>query len=201
MYQRLLVFVATLFFLCPLYAFADSFESHASYTVCFTPGEDCTYKIVSAIDQAVHNIWVQAYSFTSRPISKALVLAKKRGVDVKVIFDKTALDHKQGAATYLVHHGIPIWIDNQPTIAHNKVIIVDQTRVITGSFNFTRAAQQKNAENVLLISDAGLAKQYLKNWQSRQRISMEYANDNTRKQKNGSVKLSEVCSNWFKSWF
>lgn len=187
-----------LFFFIPFYAFADSFESQASYTVCFTPGENCTHKIVSAIDNAVSNIWVQAYSFTSRPIGKALVQAKQRGVDVRVIFDKTALDRK-GAASYFARYGIPIWIDDQANIAHNKVIIVDQAKVITGSFNFTRAAQQKNAENVLLINDSGLAKQYLKNWQNRQRISVTY--DGSKPTPTKLAQLPDSFLGWCKSWF
>lgn len=188
-----------LFLWLPLLTWAASFEPNASYTVCFTPNEDCTHKIVTAINGAEHNIWVQAYSFTSRPIGKALILAKERGVDVKVIFDKSALNHKQGAANFLSAHGISIWIDSLPAIAHNKVMILDQTQVITGSFNFTRAAQQKNAENVLLIHDSGLAKQFLKNWQNRQQLSMPYANIN--EQKNGFDQLWQKLLNWIRSWF
>lgn len=150
---------------------ADRFEKQADYAVCFTPGQDCTQLIVDAIDNAVNTIWVQAYSFTSRPIGKALVTAQQRGVQVKIIFDKSILDYDHNSAAYFMKHRIPIWIDSQPAIAHNKVIIIDQTRVITGSFNFTRAAQQDNAENVLLIDDGHLAQQYLQNWQRRQAAS------------------------------
>lgn len=202
------LFVGWLF--VPTLLLADPFESHANYTVCFTPGMNCTADIVQSIDSAVKNIWVQAYSFTSRPIGKALVNAKERGVNVKIIFDKTALDGKGGgAARYFARHGIPIWIDSQPTIAHNKVIVIDQTKVITGSFNFTRAAQQYNAENVLIIDDVGLAQKYLHNWQLRQKSSSGYkatqavtaTNDPVFSQENWWQDLWDRFINWLKHFF
>jgi len=164
------------FWLLPCTISADSFEAQATYSVCFTPGMNCTQQIVSAINNAVSDIWVQAYSFTSRPIGNALVAAKDRGVQVQIIFDKSILKTgKRNSAAFFARHGIPIWIDQQPAIAHNKVMILDQTKIITGSFNFTRAAQQQNAENVLIIEDAGLAKKYLQNWQQRKLLATGYA--------------------------
>ncbi len=69
--------------------FAQDFKNGASYSVCFTPGQDCEGEIVGAITSARQSILVQAYSFTSSPIAKALVEAKNRGVDVRVILDKS----------------------------------------------------------------------------------------------------------------
>lgn len=144
----------------------------ASYRVCFTPGEDCTGLIVEVIDQAKKSIYVQAYSFTSTPIMRALLLAKRRGVDVQVILDKSHVKNKQySAATFFTNNQIPLLIDYKPDIAHNKVMIIDKTTVITGSFNFTKAAQFRNAENVLVINDPGLAMKYWLNWQQRARES------------------------------
>ena len=146
---------------------------HASgYKVCFTPGQDCTALIVQTIAQAQHSIYVQAYSFTSAPIAQALVDAKKRGVDVAVILDKSqSKTNKYSSATFFLNNNIPTWIDYKPAIAHNKVMIVDTAEVITGSFNFTKAAQYKNTENVLIISNAAVVKSYLENWTKRQELS------------------------------
>lgn len=198
MCKRVLIGLLGLFLIQPLVTIADSFGPNASYSVCFTLDQDCTSKIVSAIDDARSNIWVQAYSFTSRPIGKALVLAKKRGVNVQMIFDKSVLSHKAGAANYFARYGIPIWIDKQPAIAHNKVMIFDQAKIITGSFNFTFAAQ-KNAENVLLITDSGLAKQYLQNWLNRQRVATVYFT--SKQPQENSLELSGGLLEWIKSWF
>ena len=148
-----------------------SFSSDAQYDVCFTPGDDCTALIVQTLDQAKEQIQVQAYSFTSAPIAKALLEAKKRGIDVKVILDKSQLSERYTIARYLLNHQIPVWIDSKPAIAHNKVMIIDNRTTITGSFNFTKAAQNRNAENVLVIEDSKLAKYYKMAWDKRQKVS------------------------------
>ncbi len=113
----------------------------ATVVVCFTPGEDCTERIVKALGEAHSSILVQAYSFTSAPIAKALVDAKKRGVRVEAILDKSNRTDKYSAADFLANSGIPTLIDAQHAIAHNKVIIIDGEIVIGGSFNYTAHAQ------------------------------------------------------------
>ena len=65
-------------------------------------------------------------------------------------------------------------IDANHAIAHNKVIVIDGETVLTGSFNFTKAAQEKNAENLLIIRDPALAAQYTKNWDAHRQHSQPY---------------------------
>jgi phosphatidylserine/phosphatidylglycerophosphate/cardiolipin synthase-like enzyme len=142
--------------------------------VCFTPGGDCTGLIVGTIGAARREILVQAYGFTSAPIAKALTDAKKRGVEVKAILDKSNRTDKYGAGTFLVNAGIPTWIDDKVAIAHNKVMVIDGEKVITGSFNFTKSAQSRNAENVVTLCDAATAAQYRANWLERQRVSSAF---------------------------
>lgn len=138
----------------------------------FTPYDDCTTKIVNEIKKAEKTIHVQAYSFTSSPIAKAITEAKERGVDVKVILDKSQFNDKQySSSTYLMNNDIPTWSDDKVRIAHNKVMIIDKATVITGSFNFTKAAQNKNAENIVIIEDKEIARQYLDNWKKRHSVS------------------------------
>jgi phosphatidylserine/phosphatidylglycerophosphate/cardiolipin synthase-like enzyme len=132
-------------------------------TVCFTPGQNCTQTIVQTLDLAKRSIQAQAYSFTSAPIAKALLDAHKRGVQVQVILDKSQRSDKYSSADFLANQGVPVVIDANHAIAHNKVIVIDGELVITGSFNFTKAAQEKNAENLLILRDLALAAQYTKN--------------------------------------
>jgi phosphatidylserine/phosphatidylglycerophosphate/cardiolipin synthase-like enzyme len=147
---------------------ADTFATEASYKVCFTPALDCTQTIVTAINQAQKQILVQAYSFTSAPIARALLQASKRGIEVKILLDKSQSRQRGfSPAKLFADYHIPVAIDYKPSIAHNKVMIIDSKTVITGSFNFTRAAQEKNAENVLIITDAALAQKYKQNWMKR----------------------------------
>ncbi|MES2142609.1 MAG: phospholipase D family protein [Pseudomonadota bacterium] len=163
-------------FLSPLYVIESQAAYNASTScpkiqVCFTPGQDCTKQITNVLDMAKKSIFVQAYSFTSAPIAKHLAEAKNRGIIVKVILDKSQKSQSYSASRFLLNQHIPVWIDYKPAIAHNKIMIVDGKEVITGSFNFTQAAQYKNAENLLIIQDTTLAKRYMENWERRKMVS------------------------------
>lgn len=135
---------------------------------CFAPerpgAPTCTARIVSAVASAHRSILVQAYGFTSAPIAKALADAHARGVDVHVILDKSNIKDGYSSATFLQHVGIIALIDSNHSIAHNKVMVIDAREVITGSFNFTKAAEEKNAENVVFIEDPAAATAYAQNW-------------------------------------
>ena len=134
--------------------------------VAFSPHGGCTALVVKVINSAQHSIRVLAYSFTSAPIAKALVDAHKRGVDVQVVVDKSQKSARYTSATFLANAGIPVRIDFKHAIAHNKVIIVDSKTVEQGSFNYTRAAENSNAENVLVNWDnPKLAEVYLQDWE------------------------------------
>jgi len=131
----------------------------------FSPDGGCTEAVLNALGTAQKSVLVQAYSFTSAPIAKALVDARKRGVDVRVILDKSQRTERYTSATFLANEGVPTSIDAAHKIAHNKIMIVDGKTVITGSFNFTKSAEEGNAENLLVISNApDLAQRYTANW-------------------------------------
>lgn len=131
--------------------------------VYFSPKGGAQEALVRAIQEAKESIYVQAYSFTSAPIAKALVDAHKRGVAIEAVLDKSQRTEKYSGATFLANAGIPVWIDAAHAIAHNKVIVIDLRRVVTGSFNFTKAAEERNAENLLILDSPDLARIYLAN--------------------------------------
>lgn len=145
------------------------------WQVFFSPRGGCTDAIVAELNRATNSVRVMAYSFTSAPIAAAVRDAHKRGVDVAVILDKSQRTEKYSEADFLAHAGIRTLIDAKHAIAHNKVMILDGATVITGSFNFTKAAEERNAENVLVIHDPRLARQYLDNWQEHEIHSEPYA--------------------------
>ena len=132
--------------------------------VCFSPHGGCTEAIVDQIDNAKSEILIQAYSFTSTPIAKALVNAHKRGIHVEIILDKSNKSKKYNAGDFTAHMGVTTYIDSRHAIAHNKIMIIDKETIITGSFNFTKAAEEKNAENLLIIKNKKLAETYIDNW-------------------------------------
>ncbi len=127
------------------------------------------------MDHAKKSVLVQAYQFTSKPIAQSLIRAKKRGIDIRVILDESQVSSKYSVINELFRQKIPIYIDYKPAIAHNKIIIIDDSKVITGSFNFTYAAESRNTENLLIImGDPLLVEQYVENWKNRQSQSKPY---------------------------
>jgi phosphatidylserine/phosphatidylglycerophosphate/cardiolipin synthase-like enzyme len=142
--------------------------------VYFSPKGGCTEAVVTELTNAKKTVFVQAYSFTSVPIAKALVEAHKRGVDVRVILDKTQRSEKYSSADFVAHAGIPTFIDAKHAIAHNEIIVIDGETVLTGSFNFTKAAEEKNAENLLVVRDKVIAERYTSNWDGHVEHSEKY---------------------------
>ena len=160
------------FVLIPLvsHAFPND-DKTPSYQVCFTPGDDCGIYVEVQIEQAKDSIYVQAYGFTDPLIAKHLEEASRRGVNVQAIFDKSQFRQKSSLAPEIRNSCIPTYMDNRLAIAHNKVMIIDGHIVITGSYNYTKAARFRNAENLLIIDNKDLAAQYMENWNNRKRVS------------------------------
>ena len=134
-------------------------------SVRFSPHGGAEALVVEALDAARRSVQVQAYSFTSMPIALACKRAHDRGVAIRVILDKSQVTQRYSDLGFLVRSGVPVWVDAAHAIAHNKIVIIDGETVLTGSFNFTKAAETSNAENLLCLRDAGLAAAYGENWE------------------------------------
>jgi phosphatidylserine/phosphatidylglycerophosphate/cardiolipin synthase-like enzyme len=155
---------------------AEGMPSTGTTEVFFSPNGGATEAIVREIGKARQEILVQAYSFTSKPIAKALLDAKKRGISIIAVLDKSQRMERYSAATFLVNAGILVYIDDKHAIAHDKIIIIDRCTLITGSFNFTKAAEEKNAENLLVIKgNQKLVDLYLRNFEDHKGHSEMYA--------------------------
>ena len=149
---------------------AARFAATGSIETAFTPGDRIDSLIIAAIASAKQEVLVNAFSFTQRPIANALVAARKRGVSVQVIADsQQAATLPQNVLGLLAKGGVNVWLDANYQAAHNKVVIVDaetaSATTITGSYNFTNAAQWHNAENVVILRDnRQVALAFRENW-------------------------------------
>jgi phosphatidylserine/phosphatidylglycerophosphate/cardiolipin synthase-like enzyme len=137
----------------------------AQVQVAFSPNGGALELVIHTIDSAHNTVRMAAYSFTSKPIASALVRARKRGVDVRIVVDKSQTTQQYSAATFLANQGVPVRIDYQYAIMHDKFIVSDGTTVEEGSFNYTDAAESRNAENVLVLRDSIVAARYDKEWE------------------------------------
>ncbi len=141
----------------------------------FSPRGGCTEAIVSAIGEASRTLDIQAYSFTSAPIAQAVAAAQARGVKVRAVLDKSQRTERYSSATFLKNHQVPVYIDDRHAIAHNKIMIIDGQTLITGSFNFSKAAEESNAENLLIIrGHPDLLRQYMENFERHLEHSVLY---------------------------
>jgi phosphatidylserine/phosphatidylglycerophosphate/cardiolipin synthase-like enzyme len=131
--------------------------SGSAFSDYFSPQGGFSAAVVEQLDRAKQSIRVQEYSFTSPPIAKAIVDAKRRGLDIEILLDKGQRTEKYSSADFVAHAGIPTFIDAVHAIAHNKVMVIDGEVVLTGSFNFTKAAEDRNAEDLLVIHDKSIA--------------------------------------------
>jgi len=138
--------------------------------IAFTPGDAVDNLIVAQIDRAQTEVLVHAYTFTHRKIAQALINARRRGVAVAVLADREqARAVPQNVLAQLASGGIEVWLDGNFAAAHNKVIVIDaglpHATTITGSYNFTLAAQRSNAENIVVLHDnEPVARAYRDNW-------------------------------------
>lgn len=167
----------------PLYA-ADVaslsvFPARGTLQVAFSPEDNIEALILDAIGRARDRILIQAYLLTSRTIIKSLVDAKHREIDVRVLVDAEQQTKFSSTVSDLLEAGIPVWGETKYQNAHNKIIIIDahtaHGAVITGSYNFTWAAQHKNAENVLIFRDnPDLVSRYAMNWEAHRKDAVLY---------------------------
>lgn len=139
-------------------------SAEAKVEVFFSPGGGCLQAITEEIDKAKDEIAIQAYSFTSKPIGMALERAMQRGIRVRIIVDKGAISDKYCIGEWMAHAGADVRADAKHAISHNKVMVIDNNVVITGSYNFTAAAETRNAENMVIIRDKTFARTYMDNW-------------------------------------
>ena len=147
-----------------------------SWAVYFSPNGGALHAILQSISGAKRTILVQAYLLYSMRLAGALVHAHQRGVEVHIILDAEAQPHYPPvpAVARLLAAGITLSLDAQHTWAHDKVMVLDGAVVITGSYNWTVAAEQQNGENLLVIRDPQLAGVYTENWQHHAHHSTRY---------------------------
>lgn len=136
----------------------------------FSPEGGAEKLILKVIDNSVKRLRVAAYSFTSANVVRALISAKRRGVEVEVLVDEKANKGKanRAALNLLVNADIPTRTISRYAIHHDKYIIADGANVQTGSYNYSAAAAKSNSENVIVIwHQQVIASSYQKHWESR----------------------------------
>ncbi|MGB8212161.1 MAG: phospholipase D-like domain-containing protein [Anaerolineales bacterium] len=125
----------------------------------FSPVDNVMDKLVAYVQGAKKSIRFMIYTYTDTALANAMIGRYQAGVDIEGVIESQ--DALEGALVPLFCANLRVKLDGNPYIMHHKVIVIDDDTVITGSFNFTKSADQINDDNVLVIHDPDLAKQYL----------------------------------------
>ncbi len=128
-------------------------------TAFFCPEDQCEERIIALINGAEDSIEIAIYSFTSPEIAEALINAKQKGVEVRVVADYLQSASQYSQLDHLQQNGIEVRIMPETTM-HNKFMVIDNKIVETGSFNFTENADTKNNENIAIIFERETARLY-----------------------------------------
>ena len=135
---------------------------YAGTKVYFSPNGGSQEAVITEINKARKSIDIAMYSFTSREIAQALILAKQRQVNVRIVLDSAQLKDHFSKSRFLSSKGINVKFHMGPGLMHDKFALIDARVLLTGSFNWTSSADKKNTENLLVITDKGLAQKYAK---------------------------------------
>jgi phospholipase D len=148
-------------------ASATTVQSQDILSVCFSPGGGCADVVVYWIGRANSSIHILIYSFTLDSIGNALITAKqnKPSLDIRIVWDASASNEAGSEYQKLVNAGFNIHIDHRSGLLHDKVAIIDSHIILTGSFNWSNAANHTNRENLIVIENPSWASAYEQNFQ------------------------------------
>jgi phosphatidylserine/phosphatidylglycerophosphate/cardiolipin synthase-like enzyme len=134
-------------------------------TAYFSPGTSCQSAIISQIKNAKSSIKICVFTISDNLISSEIIAAHKRNISVKVITDNDKSFDMGSDIDQLSKKGIQVKIDRTDSHMHHKFCLIDKSTLITGSYNWTRSAAEKNQENIIVSQDLGIVKSFLKEFE------------------------------------
>ena len=143
-----------------LSAAATSLVQAPDIEVYFSRVGDPQTAIIQVLDGASKTLHIALYYFTDPDLAAAVVRAQRRGVPTYVYLDRSQVTQQYSQARYLAAQSVPVRISSNSAIMHNKFAIIDGATVITGSYNWTKSAYQRNDENLLVIRREDVARRY-----------------------------------------
>ncbi|NUW67102.1 phospholipase D-like domain-containing protein [Vibrio coralliilyticus] len=144
-------------------------QSSEVATSWFSPGKSCATGIIEQLKLARDSIDICVFTIADDDLTKHILEAHQRGVEVRIITDNDKMYDKGSDIEYLAKQGVAVKIDTTPYHMHHKFAIFDNKRLINGSFNWTRSASKYNQEDITLSDDKrflqSFSRQFEKLWQ------------------------------------
>jgi len=144
--------IITLILILGLFLFSHSF-SFAEIRIFLSPEGGIAEEIIRQIDNAREYIDIAIYSFTYEPVAEAIIKAKNRGVKIRILMDKGQSKGKYSKYKFFLNKDISVIQDRHAGIMHNKIAIIDGRILFTGSYNWSKSAEERNEENLLEFID------------------------------------------------
>ncbi len=145
--------LSILAFLIIVLSVTISISTLAKTEVYFSLSNNPQEEIIKNINQAQASINITMYIFTDREIALPLTKARERGVKVRLYLDEDQVEYQYSQSRFLVQKGIKTRISSNNYIMHNKFAIIDNRILLTGSYNWTFSANNRNDENLMVIDD------------------------------------------------
>ena len=133
--------------------------------ILFSAEDDAVDSLIAILNDAQVSIRFLAFSFTDYPMAQAMIARAQAGVDVQGIFETFGSNSTRAELKTLWCAGLPVRQDGNSSFLHDKVIIVDNSIVVTGSLNFSSSADEENEENVVILDNPEIAALYLQEYQ------------------------------------
>ena len=130
--------------------------------VYFSPGTDCLNAITDSLRNAKRKARICVFTISDNRIVDAIKEMQLNGVDIKIISDNDKRFDIGNDIEYIARLGIDVKLDTTHAHMHHKFAVIDDTITITGSYNWTRSAETKNYENILVTDSKDVAKIYTK---------------------------------------
>ena len=123
--------------------------------------------ILEELRQTRTKLSMAIYGFNNMVLAEELVNLAKRGISVRIKMDghKTMKKKHRRVVQFLWAEGIPVQIVGRESKNHNKFVVIDGVKVITGSYNWTLRAEE-NWENLLILNCPKLAEMYEREWET-----------------------------------
>jgi len=131
----------------------------------FSPGNSCRNTIIQKIKSAKDSVKICVFTISDDQISQEIIACHKRGISVKIITDNDKCFDLGSDIEFIEKKGVPVKIDSSPNHMHHKFCIIDKTTLITGSYNWTRSAAERNQENILVTTEKEVTKSYVREFE------------------------------------
>jgi phosphatidylserine/phosphatidylglycerophosphate/cardiolipin synthase-like enzyme len=129
--------------------------------VYFSPEDNIEKIIIERIGKAKHSIHFMGFSFTSKKLAEEIIRLNKKGIKIYGIIEKTGSNSKDSQYIKLKIEGTHVKLDKNRNKMHHKVIIIDESIIITGSYNFSLSANEKNDENIVILHNKDISRKYI----------------------------------------